>query len=77
MANEATAGKIDYVEFQGKDIDGTKKFFEELFGWKFTDYGPDYTSFEDGRIAGGFARSDKRSAKTRAAERPYLMTLRP
>ena len=43
----------------------------------FTDYGPDYTSFEDGRIAGGFARSDKRSAKTRAAERPYLMTLRP
>jgi predicted enzyme related to lactoylglutathione lyase len=61
MANEATAGKIDYVEFQGKDIDGTKKFFEELFGWKFTDYGPDYTSFEDGRIAGGFAKSDKRS----------------
>jgi hypothetical protein len=32
-----------------------------LFGWKFTDYGPDYTSFADGRIAGGFARADQRS----------------
>ena len=25
-----------------------------MFGWKFTDYGPDYTSFEDGRLSGGF-----------------------
>ena len=61
MANEAAAGKIDYIEFQGKDIEGTKKFFEQLFGWKFTDYGLDYTSFEDGRIAGGFAQANKRS----------------
>lgn len=58
MANEA-ANKIDYVEFQAHDIAATKKFFEQLFGWKFTDYGPDYTSFEDGRIAGGFSRADK------------------
>lgn len=26
-----------------------------MFGWKFTDFGTGYTSFEDGRIAGGFA----------------------
>ena len=26
----------------------------KAFGWKFTDYGPEYTSFEDGRLAGGF-----------------------
>lgn len=58
MANDA-ANKIDYVEFQAKDIAATKKFFERLFGWKFTDYGPDYASFQDGRIAGGFSRSDK------------------
>ena len=56
-----SANQIDYVEFQATDIASTKRFFEQLFGWKFTDYGPDYTSFEDGRIAGGFARSDKRS----------------
>jgi predicted enzyme related to lactoylglutathione lyase len=53
--------KIDYIEFQATDVAGTRKFFEQLFGWQFTDYGPDYTSFADGRIAGGFARSDKQS----------------
>jgi predicted enzyme related to lactoylglutathione lyase len=30
-----------------------------VFGWKFTDYGPDYTSFEDGRISGGFSKTNK------------------
>ena len=75
MATDA-ANKIDYIEFQAADIAATKKFFEQLFSWKFTDYGPDYTSFEDGRIAGGFAKSDKRSTKTRAVERPSLMTSR-
>src|SRR5438132_7558124 len=60
MATDA-ANKIDYIEFQAADIAATKKFFEQLFGWKFTDYGPDYTSFEDGRISGGFARGAKGS----------------
>jgi hypothetical protein len=54
--------KIMYIEFQASDLDKTKAFFEKAFGWSFTDYGPDYTSFVDGRIAGGFARSDKRSS---------------
>jgi predicted enzyme related to lactoylglutathione lyase len=54
--------KICYVEFHASDLDKTKAFFEKVFGWAFTDYGPDYTSFVDGQIAGGFARSDKRSA---------------
>lgn len=53
------ANKIDYIEFQAADIQATRSFFEQLLGWKFEDYGPDYTSFADGRIAGGFARSDK------------------
>ena len=53
--------KIDYIEFQAADPSASKRFFEQLFGWKSTDYGPDYTSFEDGRIAGGFARAEKRS----------------
>src|SRR5213595_3046066 len=60
MATDA-ANKIDYIEFQAADVVAAKKFFEQLFGWKFTDYGPDYTSFEDGRIAGGFRKSDAAS----------------
>ena len=51
------ANQIDYIEFQASDLEATKAFFEQLFGWQFTDYGPDYTSFTDGRIAGGFTRS--------------------
>ena len=53
--------QIDYVEFQAADLVATRTFLEQLFEWKFTDYGPDYTSFEDGRIAGGFSRGAKRS----------------
>ncbi len=52
-------GRIDYIEFPATDIDRTKAFYQKVFGWKFTDYGPDYTSFEDGRIAGGFTREGK------------------
>lgn len=46
--------QIDYIEFPASDIARTKQFYSEVFGWKFEDYGPDYTSFVDGRIAGGF-----------------------
>jgi predicted enzyme related to lactoylglutathione lyase len=46
---------MDYIEFQATNIDAIKKFYSEVFGWEFTDYGPDYTSFTDGRLAGGFA----------------------
>jgi uncharacterized protein len=53
--------QIDYIEFQTRNVAGSKMFFEQLFSWKFTDYGPDYTSFEDGRIAGGFTASGNAS----------------
>ncbi len=46
--------RVDFVEFPSADLAATKRFFAEVFGWKFTDYGPDYTSFEDGRLTGGF-----------------------
>ncbi len=55
---------IDYIEFAATDMDATKQFYEKVFGWKFTDYGPDYTSFEDGRIAGGFAKGTVAPAGT-------------
>lgn len=54
--------QIDYVEFPALDMARTKVFYESVFGWKFTDYGPDYTSFEDGRIAGGFWTEGKVAA---------------
>lgn len=49
--------RLDYVEFAARDLRAAKSFYHQVFGWTFTDYGPDYTSFSDGRINGGF-RSD-------------------
>jgi len=46
--------RVDYIEFRATSIEETKKFYSEVFGWEFTDYGPDYTSFTDGRMNGGF-----------------------
>lgn len=48
--------KIDYIELPASDIEATKGFYTEVFGWTFQDYGPDYTSFFDGRLAGGFTK---------------------
>ena len=47
--------RMDYIEFPTKNIEETKKFYSEVFNWEFTDYGPDYTSFNDGRLGGGFS----------------------
>ena len=54
MSNQANDKRIDYIEFPATDVAATRRFYEAVFGWKFEDYGPDYTSFADGRIAGGF-----------------------
>lgn len=50
--------RIDYVEFQTTDVEVSKAFYGAVFGWSFTDYGPTYTSFEDGRLTGGFSKAD-------------------
>lgn len=50
--------RIDYIEFPATDIEATKRFYSRAFGWEFEDYGPDYTSFQDGRLAGGFTKVD-------------------
>ena len=50
--------KINYLEFPAKDIAATKKFFSAVFGWSFTDYGPDYIAFSNAGIDGGFHQSD-------------------
>ncbi len=49
---------INYLEMPVKNIAATKDFFSNLFGWKFTDYGPDYTCFLGAGIDGGFYTSE-------------------
>jgi len=45
---------IDYIEFKSADIEQTKIFYSNTFGWTFTDYGPNYTAFSGSGVAGGF-----------------------
>ena len=50
--------KLNYVEFAARDLEATKRFFKECFGWAFTDYGPEYASFANEGLEGGFYRAD-------------------
>jgi len=52
---------IDYIEIPSRNLPETKQFFSALFGWSFVDYGPDYASFDDGRMTGGFFSAEKTS----------------
>ncbi len=51
--------RIDYVEFASTDLSETKRFYSEVFGWEFADWGPEYVSFGDGRLDGGFAAASE------------------
>jgi len=53
--------KINYLEFPARDPAATKAFFTQVFGWDFTDYGPDYTAFSGAGMDGGFYRADARA----------------
>jgi predicted enzyme related to lactoylglutathione lyase len=56
MSQTKPENQIDYIELPSTDIARTKRFYSSAFGWKFEDYGPDYASFMDGRLAGGFTK---------------------
>lgn len=64
MSNSANNLRLDYVEFATRDVAAAKKFYTAAFGWKFTDYGPDYVSFADGRLTGGFFNAPDAPSKT-------------
>lgn len=53
--------KLDYLEFPASDLSAIKAFYGAAFGWTFVDYGPDYVAFNDGKMDGGFFRSDRKS----------------
>lgn len=48
--------RIDYIEFPVLDLRVAKAFYGDVFGWTFVDYGPDYASFNDGRLDGGLRK---------------------
>lgn len=52
---------IDYLEFPTRDLVATKAFYSTVFGWEFTDYGPEYAAFTKAQAGrdGGFTSQTK------------------
>ena len=57
-----TDQKVDYLELPARDLDAAQDFYEKAFGWSFTEYGSEYRAFSDGKIDGGFYKSEARSS---------------
>lgn len=51
--------KIHYVEFAAEDFDVVKKFYGNVFNWTFEDWGPEYMSFSNAGLEGGFRGGEK------------------
>lgn len=49
---------INYLEIPTTDIGRSKAFFNTVFGWRFEDYGPQYSCFIDAGITGGFYQAE-------------------
>ena len=56
MGNPGNDRRIDNIEFAVSDIARSREFYGKAFGWTFTDYGPTYCEFSDGRLTGGLAK---------------------
>ncbi|GAA4274875.1 VOC family protein [Aquimarina gracilis] len=50
--------QINYVEFKANDLEAIKRFYNQTFGWSFTDYGPTYTAFSESGLEGGFEKTE-------------------
>lgn len=69
MGKQGHDRQIDYVEFNVTDIGRSKNFYGSAFGWTFTDYGPAYCEFNDGRLKGGLTTT----APVRAGGGPLVI----
>ena len=56
MSKTNQSNRIDYIEFPAKDIDAlkrTKKFFSQVFGWSYQDWGENYSDTQDSGLGSG------------------------
>lgn len=58
MTTDNRHNRIDNIEFNVHDITRSKAFYGAVFGWTFTDFGPTYSEFSDGRLSGGFTTGE-------------------
>lgn len=59
--------KIDYIELPAADFAAVEAFYTSVFGWTFESYGDEYHAFNEGRLDGGFYKSDTKSSQEEGA----------
>jgi len=59
----STEYRIDYIEFPSADGARSRQFFADAFGWRFTDYGPNYSAIDNAGIDGGIDAAAERAAQ--------------
>ena len=52
----------NYPEMKADDLPVSKAFYEQAFGFAFTDYGPEYATVEGGPVAIGLASGSEPAA---------------
>jgi len=58
------AKPIVYVELPSRNTAESKQFYGSLFGWTFEDFGPEYATFHDAGLEGGFHAGSDGQPKT-------------
>ncbi|WP_315067856.1 VOC family protein [uncultured Microbacterium sp.] len=63
MTSSPLHHSLDYIELVVTDVEASKSFFGDAFGWSFNDYGPGYAGIVsprgDGNEAGGLMLADE------------------
>ncbi|WP_027879753.1 VOC family protein [Mesoflavibacter zeaxanthinifaciens] len=54
-----TNNHINYIELKATNLEATKTFYSNAFGWQFKDYGDSYIAFESSGLDGGFEKSNQ------------------
>ena len=70
MNTNSQDGHFDYIEFPAQSAEAfsaAKKFYKEVFGWSFKDWGDAYADTKDSGVACGFSSAaDHRPSGTLA-----------
>jgi len=49
---------IDFIEIPATDMAAAKRFYGEVFGWTFQDWGDDYADIQGAGLSGGLRKVD-------------------
>lgn len=76
MASNTRTGAPIWIDLSTPDIEGAKKFYNELFGWEFTDTGEDFGHYQmitqNGQPVGGAMNSQMGDQNAPTAWGVYL-----